>query len=258
MRAWAKASGVPVVDCKAGERKHLIAERHLATWDKTRFGVFLVLVARAPVQVFDVQRNSAGVICNLAKKKAFVNHYSFHIYDPEWGHVTIKLAGHPPFDAQIMLNGHEFVAAAAADAAITFRKEGNCFTSVPDPQTLAQVADTLSSSEAVGRLVRVCREAVVLQLVPVLCPRLRGATHLPVPLQLVGLPGRVLPQLAVPLRCPTRRGVQPDRRQDPQPPRRAAPQHPLRVQEAPAPGPQRRTAPHRGRDRDPGVRPHRL
>src|SRR3954453_19991207 len=31
VRAFAKAQGIPVVDCKSGERKHRIAEEHLAT-----------------------------------------------------------------------------------------------------------------------------------------------------------------------------------------------------------------------------------
>ena len=53
------------------------------------------------------------VITNLEKKKAFVNHYSFHIMDPTWGHLTIKMSGHPPFGAQVILNGHEYVAATA-------------------------------------------------------------------------------------------------------------------------------------------------
>ena len=30
VRAYAEANGVPVIDCKAGERKHLIAEEYLA------------------------------------------------------------------------------------------------------------------------------------------------------------------------------------------------------------------------------------
>lgn len=50
------------------------------------------------------------MIRDLAKNKAFVNHYSFHIMDPDCGHVTIKMSGHPPFGAEVILNGHEFVA----------------------------------------------------------------------------------------------------------------------------------------------------
>jgi hypothetical protein len=108
-----------------------------------RPGVFLVLVAKAPATLWDARRSENGVLINLAKKKAsYVNHYSFHILDPQWGHVTIKMSGHPPFGAQVMLNGHEYVARAAQVAGVGFSMEGNCFTAVADPQGLAQIADT--------------------------------------------------------------------------------------------------------------------
>jgi hypothetical protein len=44
--------------------------------------VFLVLVAKAPASVWKVKRSMAGKIVNL---------------------------GHPPFAAQVILNGHEYV-----------------------------------------------------------------------------------------------------------------------------------------------------
>lgn len=156
VRGWAAANGVPVIDCKAGERKHLVAEAYLAEHPGAGPGVFMVLVARAPATTWDVQRSQRGEICNLAKKKSFVNHYSFHVLDPEWGHVTIKMAGHPPFGAQVILNGHEHVACLARAAGVTFAKEGNCFTAVADPAGLAQFADTLSQPAAVGRLGQAC------------------------------------------------------------------------------------------------------
>jgi hypothetical protein len=97
VRAWANAHVVPVIDCKRGERKHQLAEEYLASHSVVGPGVFLILVARASAAVWEVTRSSSGVIVNLAKKMAFVNHYSFHIMDPQWGHVTIKMSGHPPF-----------------------------------------------------------------------------------------------------------------------------------------------------------------
>jgi len=93
---------------------------------------------------------------DIAKRTAFVNHYSFHIMDPQWGHLTIKMSGHPPFGAQIILNGHEYVAAQARAAGIGFTKAGNCFTRVADPAGLAQIADTLSHPATAGRLGQVC------------------------------------------------------------------------------------------------------
>ena len=79
--------------------------------------MFLILVARAIAPVWEVTRSTGGVLCNLVKKRAFVNHYSFHILDPEWGHMTIKMSGHPPFGAQVILNGHEYVTARRSAAA---------------------------------------------------------------------------------------------------------------------------------------------
>src|SRR5438477_3195881 len=89
---------------------------------------------------------------SLARKRTYVNHYSFHIIDSQWGHLTIKMAGHAPFAAQVILNGHEYVAVAAQAAGISFTKEGNCFTGTTDPAGLAQIADTLSHDAAAGRL----------------------------------------------------------------------------------------------------------
>src|SRR5215204_5512866 len=63
------------------------------SYDTVDRGVFLILVARAIAPVWEVTRSAGGVLVNLAKKRAFVNHYSFHIMDPQWGHMTIKCPG---------------------------------------------------------------------------------------------------------------------------------------------------------------------
>jgi hypothetical protein len=155
VRAWAGANRVPLIDCDRGVRKHEIAEQYLAS-HAVGAGVFMILVARAPASIWQVSVCPDGARRHLSRKTAFVNHYSFHIMDSEWGHVTIKMSGHPPFPAQVILNGHEYVARAAAVRDIAVGKEGNCFTSVTDAQALAQVADTLSQPGTVGRLAGVC------------------------------------------------------------------------------------------------------
>ena len=155
VRASAQAQGIPVIDCKAGERKHQIAEEYLAAHPPGRIGVFLILVSRSPATVWKVDRSAKGVIHHLEKTRQFVNHYSFHIIDPTWGHVTIKMSGHPPFGAQVMLNGHEYVAGAVRSAGIGYTKEGNCFTQLSDPERLAQIADTFSQPGGIGRLSQV-------------------------------------------------------------------------------------------------------
>jgi hypothetical protein len=152
IHGYAKAHNIPVVNCSAGDRKHDIAEEHLAKTSVTR-GLFLVLIGRAQAPVWDVGRNH-----HIEKKKPmpYVNHYSFHILDPDWGHITIKISGHPPFPAQIILNGHEYVACQACKAGIAFTKHGNCFTHISDPAALAKIAETLSDQRTIGRLSQLC------------------------------------------------------------------------------------------------------
>jgi hypothetical protein len=152
IRGYAKAHDIPVIDCPAGQRKHELAEEHLAKTRVTQ-GLFLVLVGRAQAPVWDV---SAKHHIERKKPMPYVNHYSFHILDPDWGHLTIKISGHPPFPAQVILNGHEYVACQARKAGIAFTKEGNCFTTISDAAGLAKIADTLSDHRAIGRLSQVC------------------------------------------------------------------------------------------------------
>jgi hypothetical protein len=155
VRGFAKAHHIPVIDCRSGEQKHQIAEEYLATHAVKR-GLFLILVARAIAPVWDVKRSARGVVRNLEQKKAYINHYSFHIWDSEWGHITIKMAGHPPFGAQVILNGHEYVASRATRAGLNFTKEGNCFTHIADAARLARIADTLADKRTIERLNQVC------------------------------------------------------------------------------------------------------
>jgi hypothetical protein len=156
VRGWAKKHGVPVVNCAAGERKHKVADT-LKPADPNFRGIFAVLVGKAPAPVWEVLRfEKGGFHLRRKKKMPYVNHYSFHIMDEDWGHVTITMCGHPPFKAMVILNGHEYTACQAQKAGIAFRKDGNCFTEVSDAPALARVADTLRSSTAIGQLRQVC------------------------------------------------------------------------------------------------------
>jgi hypothetical protein len=150
VRGYAKAHDIPVIDCVAGERKHDVADDYLARTTITE-GLFLVLAGRAQAPVWHVETNY-----HLERKKPYVNHYSFHILDRDWGHVTIKISGHPPFPAQVILNGHECVACQARKAGIGFTKEGNCFTDIVDTAGFARIAETLSEQRTIGRLSEVC------------------------------------------------------------------------------------------------------
>lgn len=156
LRAHCESREIPLIKCARGERKQEIAQRYLPT-DPNFQGVFCILAGRAPAPVREVR------ICNNGQPHIinkipypYVNHYSFHIMDSEWGHLTVNLCPHPPFNATIMLNGHEYVAREAIRRNIPFTKEGNCFTNVSSAAGLARVAETMTAPGCVGRMVQVC------------------------------------------------------------------------------------------------------
>lgn len=150
VRAYAIANNIPIKDCHAGEQKHEIGEEYLS---KTHIqeGLFLILVSRSQAPVWNIQEG--GYIC---RKYPYVKCYSFHILDREWGHITIRMSGHPPFPTQIILNGHEYMEWRARHAGILVEKEGNCFTHISDTTRFAQLADTFKEESIIGLLSEVC------------------------------------------------------------------------------------------------------
>ncbi len=155
VRAYAEAHKIPLLECEKEERKHEVAEKYLPK-DANFQGVFLILTSRFSAPIWEVQSSKAGKIVNLVRRYAYVKQYWFHILDPEWGHVTIRISPHPPFGAQIFLNGHEYVARQAQRAGLDFEKESNCFTKIADAAALTQIADTLDSASSIGQLRQVC------------------------------------------------------------------------------------------------------
>jgi len=157
LQAYAKKHNIPVIFCEAGERKHEMAEKYLPVVSGSE-GIFLILVARAPAPVWEVKRNAAGRIVNLDRKGKwpYVNHFYIHLMDPDWGHVTVRMCGYPPFGAQVIANGHEWVERQARKQGLPVNKEGNCFTGGNDCQALNRIAKTLCAPHAIGRLTRAC------------------------------------------------------------------------------------------------------
>jgi hypothetical protein len=168
VRAYGKKHGIPVIDCKSGTRKHQIAQEHVPQ-DPAFKGLFLVLVARASAPAWHVQKTKDGRIQNLARKYPFVNHYHFHIMDPNWGHVTIRMSGHPPFGAQVILNGHEYISRQSAKQGAYFPKEGNCFTDIIGQADGSRQADASRCKDAIGPLATEGEKPNLTQLADALC-----------------------------------------------------------------------------------------
>jgi len=67
------------------------------------------------------------------------------------------MCSHPPFNCNIMLNGHEWVERNKETEPLGITKEGNCFTSYTNGEKLSQIADTLKQQ---GQLEEVCQRRV--------------------------------------------------------------------------------------------------
>lgn len=147
--AFAKKKSIAVIDSNSRERKHEIAEACIPK-DKNFNGLFLIIKSRASAYIWDVQEFKNGI--NLRRKQSFVNHYFFHIMDKQWGHITIRMCSHPPFNCMVILNGHEFTERKLINNNITFEKTDNCFTAYDNGEVLTQVADTCK----IGQLKSVC------------------------------------------------------------------------------------------------------
>lgn len=157
-RGWARKHNVPFVECEAGTRKDRLIKDYLPS-DPNFTGVFAILTSRRPSPVWQVLRceNSPGSF-HLQRRDPmpWVKHYHFHIMDRTWGHVIVAMSGHPPFQALVILNGHEYTACQARRKHIQFEKEGNCFTSMSDSRGFAEVAESLRRPAAVGQLKQIC------------------------------------------------------------------------------------------------------
>lgn len=157
LSAFCAQQKIPLIEAQAGERKHEIAQAHLPK-DKDFSGLFLVITGNAPAPVWEVKRHVSGHIIEIRhrKKWPYVKHYYFHILDPQWGHVTVRMCGYPPFGAQVILNGHEWVEREAHRVGHTVVKSGNCFVAGSDLAAVNPVAARLTGEAAIERLRAVC------------------------------------------------------------------------------------------------------
>jgi hypothetical protein len=157
VNAYCDKHGIPIVEAQADERKHQLAEPYLPNDAEFR-GLFLVITGNAPAPVWEVKRNAQGQITELRhrKKWPYVKHYYFHLIDADWGHVTIRICGYPPFGAQIILNGHEWVERTAQREGATVVKSGNCFVDGSDFTAVNETAANLNQDSIIPSLRQVC------------------------------------------------------------------------------------------------------
>jgi hypothetical protein len=156
LTAYARKHQIALHYFEVGDKsKHAKAEK-LRPADPNFQGLFAIFVAKGPALVWQAKNNRAGkVVLRRPKNWPLVYHYHFHIIDKQWGHITIRMSGHPPFGLQISLNGHEWVQRQAQKQAISWVKEGNCFVGGSDLAGLNRLAQGLDGVRGLARLAQV-------------------------------------------------------------------------------------------------------
>src|SRR5215470_4716634 len=157
VKAFSQKHKIPLQYCEIGDKNKYQKAEKARPKDANFQGIFLILVARAPAPVWQMRKSRRGkLLIRRPKNWPLVNHYHFHILDQQWGHISIRMSGHPPFGAQILLNGHEWLERQALKEAICYSKEGNCFVGGSDLPALNCLAAALQGSSGLVQLAQVC------------------------------------------------------------------------------------------------------
>ena len=157
---WAEANNVPVVHFRKGENKEAIA-RPLIDQAAREGGdgrVVLLGIAQEKASVWRSwkakgQEKAAHPHMEWNRQMAFVNHFYFYLWDPDWGPAFWKTNAYAPYPVWIWLNGHEWAKRQLDRAGIAYQALGNGFRSCDDPAALQRVCDRLGSG-AVKRFFR--------------------------------------------------------------------------------------------------------
>ncbi len=121
IKRWAEAEGVPVRYFKKGEKKEAIAEPLLeaAAKEGGQGRVVLLGIAQEKASAWRSwikgQERSGRPHMEWGRQMAFVNHYYFYLWDPDWGKAFWKTNAYCPFPVWLWLNGHVVGQATAGE-----------------------------------------------------------------------------------------------------------------------------------------------
>jgi hypothetical protein len=106
-----------------------------------RPGTAVILKAREPAHVVVSSRNQ-----HLQRAVRFINLYYFYLNDPQCGPMFLRVSPYFPFNAQICLNGNEYLAQQCRRQGLALRQEDNAVVDCDQPERLQELADTLSAA----------------------------------------------------------------------------------------------------------------
>ena len=149
---YAKDNAIPVVHFQRGESKEAFARPLLdaAAAEGGDGKVVLIGIAQEKASVWRSwptkgQEKRPHPHMEWGRQMAFVNHFYFYLWDPDWGGAFIKTNAYAPWPIWLWLNGHEWAKRQCDKAGIAYEALDNGFRSCENPQALQRICDRLGS-----------------------------------------------------------------------------------------------------------------
>lgn len=152
VRRFAKDHDIPVVRFEKGQVKEQVAAPFLeaAAREGGQGKVAMIGVAQEKASVWRSwkakgQERAAHPRMEWGRQMAFINHFYFYVWDPEWGPAFVKANAYAPYPVWLWLNGHEWAKRQLDKAGIAYEALDNGLRSCEDPVALQRICDRLGS-----------------------------------------------------------------------------------------------------------------
>jgi hypothetical protein len=154
---FAKRSGIPIIHFEKRQKKEEVARPFLeaAAREGNQGRVVLIGIAQEKASIWRSwkakgQENAAHPHMEWGRQMAYINHFYFYLWDPEWGAAFWKTNAYAPYPIWLWLNGHEWAKRQLEKAGIAYEALDNGFRSCANPAELQRICDQLGP-EAVDR-----------------------------------------------------------------------------------------------------------
>jgi len=127
----------------SGESKEELA-RAIAEKEKISEGLICVFSCVEPCKSFSVRGNRETHKLEVVYEPRKCLHLYFYVIDPEFGFMHIRLQSWFPFEIQVYVNGHEWLARQMDQRGIKYERYGNCFTDIEDIEAAQKLSEKLA------------------------------------------------------------------------------------------------------------------
>jgi hypothetical protein len=109
--------------------------------------VVAILKAWEPARILVAIGDKDNDSPHLEYKQRWVNQFNFHVNDPHWGGMFVRMCPYYPFSARVCLNQRHWLATRMSEEGIDFQQFTNAFLKCGNPARLQELADSLTPQD---------------------------------------------------------------------------------------------------------------